>query len=95
MLKIVRTPAAVRDLAAITDHIAADSLTAALRFYDELDRLLTMIAQFPELGEAVDHLSPGLRRITVGNYLVFYRQVGEELELIRVLHGARDIDRLF
>jgi plasmid stabilization system protein ParE len=47
MLKIVRTPVAVRDLVAITDYIAADSLTAALGFYDEVDRLLTMIAQFP------------------------------------------------
>jgi toxin ParE1/3/4 len=95
MLKIVRTPAAVRDLAAITDYIAADNLTAALGFYDEVDRLLIMIAQYPEMGEAVDHLSPGLRRFTLGNYLLFYRRVGDEIELIRVLHGARDIDRLF
>jgi toxin ParE1/3/4 len=95
MLKIVRTPAAVRDLVAITDQIAADSLTAALGFYDEVDRLLTMVAQYPELGEVVDHFSPGLRRFMLGNYLLFYRQVGDEIELIRVLHGARDIDRLF
>jgi toxin ParE1/3/4 len=95
MLKIVRTPAAVRDLAAITDYIAADNLTAALGFYDEIDRLLTMIAQYPEMGEAVDHLSPGLRRFTLGNYLLFYRHVDEELELIRVLHGARKIEQLF
>ena len=95
MLKIVRTPAAVRDLAAITDTIAADNLTAALGFYDEIDRLLTMIVQYPDIGEAADHLSPGLRRFTLGNYLLFYRHVGDEIELIRVLHGARDIDRLF
>jgi toxin ParE1/3/4 len=95
MLKIVRTPAAVRDLAAITDYIAADNLTAALGFYDEIDRLLTMIAQYPEIGEAVDDLSPGLRRFTLGNYLVFYRRIGDAIELIRVLHGARDIDGLF
>jgi toxin ParE1/3/4 len=95
MLNIVRTPAAKRDLAAITDYIAAENLTAALGFYDEIDRLLNMIAQYPEMGEAVDHLSPGLRRFTLGNYLLFYRHVDEEIELIRVLHGARDIDRLF
>jgi toxin ParE1/3/4 len=95
MLKVVRTPAAVRDLAAITDYIAADNLTAALRFYDEIDRLLTMFARYPEMGEAVDHLSPGLRRFTLGNYLLFYRRVDDQIELIRVLHGARDIDQLF
>jgi toxin ParE1/3/4 len=91
MLKIVRTPAAVRDLAAIADFIAADNLTAALGFYDEIDRLLTMIAQYPEMGEAVDHLSPGVRRLTLGNYLLFYRHANDEIELIRVLHSARDI----
>ena len=95
MRKIVRTPAAVRDLAAITDYIAADNLTAALGFYDEIDRLLTMVAQYPEMGEAVDQLSPGLRRFTHGNYVLFYHDVDDEIELIRVLHGARDIDRLF
>jgi toxin ParE1/3/4 len=95
MLNIVRTPAAVSDLVAITDYIAAENLNAALGFYDEIDRLLTMIARYPEMGEAVDYLSPGLRRFTLGNYLLFYRHVGDEIELIRVLHGARDIDRLF
>jgi toxin ParE1/3/4 len=54
-----------------------------------------MIAQYPKIGEAVDHLSPGLRRFTLGNYLLFYRRIGDEIELIRVLHGARDIDQLF
>lgn len=94
MLKLVRTPAAARDLAPITDFIAADNLTAALRFYDEVGRLLARIAEYPEMGEAVDRLSPGLRRFTLGNYLLFYRRVDDVIELIRVLHGARDIDQL-
>lgn len=95
MRNIVRTPAAVRDLAAITDYIAADNLSAALAFYDEVDHLLTTIAQYPEMGEAVDDLSHGLRRATLGNYLLFYCTVADRIELIRVLHGARDIERLF
>jgi toxin ParE1/3/4 len=95
MLKIVRTPAAVRDLEAITDYIAVDNLTAALAFYDEIDRLLTLIAQYPDLGEAVDQLSPGLRRLTLGNYLLFYCRADDQIDLVRILHGARDIDRMF
>jgi toxin ParE1/3/4 len=95
MRKIIRAPAAVRDLSAITDYIAAENLTAALGFYDEIDSLLSMIAEYPEMGEAVEHLAPRLRRFMLGNYLLFYRHVDDEIELIRVLHGARDIDRLF
>lgn len=95
MPRIIRTPAAVRDLATITDYIAADNLAAALGFYDEIDRLLSMIARNPDIGEAVEHLAPGLRRFTFGNYLLFYCHNDDAIELIRVLHGARDIDRLF
>ncbi len=71
MPRIIGTPAVVRDLTAITDYIAADNLTAALGFYDEVDRILSMIAQYPDIGEAVEYLAPGLRRLTLGNYLLF------------------------
>ncbi len=95
MPKVTRTPAAVRDLALITDRIAADNLDAALRFYDQLDQLLSLIARYPRMGEAVDNLAPGVRRHTLGDYLLFYRLCGDGIELIRILHGARDIDHLF
>jgi toxin ParE1/3/4 len=95
MAKVVRTPASVRVLAAIADWIANNNLDAAVRFYEEVDRVLDLIARYPLMGEAVDHLGPGLRRHTVGEYLLFYRSIGDQLELLRVLHGARDIGNLF
>lgn len=94
MLRVTRTPAAQRDLAAITDWIAADNLDAALRFYDEVDRLLHLIARYPEMGETTEPLGKGVRRVTLGDYLLFYRQLGDAVDLIRVLHGARDIQSL-
>jgi toxin ParE1/3/4 len=33
-----------------------------------------------------------LRSFPVGNYVIFYREVSEGIEIIRVLHGARDIE---
>jgi plasmid stabilization system protein ParE len=62
MAQVIRAPAAVRDLEAITDWIAADNLDAALGFYDEVDRLLALITRYPMLGESVEHLGPGMRR---------------------------------
>ena len=53
-----------------------------------------LITRYPKIGEAVEHLGPGVRRQTLGDYLLFYRVAGRQIELIRVLHGARDIDRL-
>ena len=35
---------------------------------------------------------PGVRSFPVGNYLIFYRETGQGIEIIRVLHGARNLD---
>lgn len=39
----------------------------------------------------MDILHPGLRFLPEGNYLIFYRLREEHLEVVRILHGARDI----
>ena len=95
MAKITYTPSAIRDLNAITDWIAEHNLEAGLKFYDEVDRILSLLACYPLMGEVVDHLQPGLRRHTLGDYLLFYRPLGDSIDLIRVLHGSREIDQLF
>ena len=95
MTHIIHTPSAVRDLSLITDWIAEHNLGAALKFYDEVDRILALLSRYPLMGQVVDYLQPGLRRHTLGDYLLFYRLRGDAIELIRVLHGSRDIERLF
>jgi toxin ParE1/3/4 len=94
MLRVTRTPAAQRDLVAITDWIAANNLDAALRLYEEVDRLLSLIARYPEMGETTESLGEGVRRVTLGDFVLFYRLSGDAIDLIRVLHGARDIHSL-
>ncbi len=42
----------------------------------------------PELGE-------GIRSFPSGNYVIFYRTVEGGIEIMRVLHGARDIEKIF
>lgn len=40
----------------------------------------------------------GMRRSRVenfGDYLIFYRPVDRGIEVVRVIHGARDIEALF
>jgi toxin ParE1/3/4 len=79
----------------ICDTIAADNPSAALRWLDEIDKTLLLIAQHPLIGEAVDHLASGTRRYSVGNYLLFFKPIDNGIELRRVLHGARRIEDLF
>ncbi|TAE60722.1 MAG: type II toxin-antitoxin system RelE/ParE family toxin [Nostocales cyanobacterium] len=47
------------------------------------------------MGKLCDELAPSLRSFPVGKYLLFYRSVVDGIELVRVIHGARDIQNLF
>ncbi len=49
---------------------------------------------FPSAYPARDHLSPGLRVTFTGNYAVYYQHDDRRLTVVRVLHGALDIDAL-
>jgi toxin ParE1/3/4 len=69
--------------------------SAAERWIDELEETLSKLASFPLIGEQVGHLAPGIRRICLGKYLVFYAPIEGGIELRRVLHGARRIEDLF
>ena len=53
-----------------------------------------MIARSGQSGQACDELAPGLRCFSVGNYVIFFRRT-DSVQIIRVIHGARDIESLF
>lgn len=95
MARAVRTASANADVLAIAEFIAADKPSAAMRWLDDLDETITRLARHPFLGEAVEHLAPGMRRHSLGNYLLFYVPIDDGIELRRVLHGARRIEELF
>ncbi len=51
-------------------------------------------AQFPETGQSREDLVAGLRSFPVSPYVVFFRRAEETIEVLRVLHGRRDIRRI-
>lgn len=95
MPRLIYSPAARRDIQDIAEWIGGDSLEAALRVLDEIDSVLALILNFSEIGQSVEHIQPGLRRITQGKYVIYYSRSDKEIKLKRVLHGSRDMDRLF
>jgi toxin ParE1/3/4 len=90
-------PAADVDVDDAALFIAEDNLSAALRFYDAVDKTYRQIRDHPRRSPHYNLDHPrlaDLRKCAVSgfrNYLVFYRIDAEEVEIIRVLHGARDI----
>lgn len=91
MLAIVRTARADEDLIAIWLHIARDNPTAADRVLDAIERRWRQLAQHPYSGIARDDIGPGIRHLVAGHYLTLYRVSDKAIEIIRILHGRREI----
>jgi toxin ParE1/3/4 len=47
------------------------------------------------LGRKRADLLPDLRSFPIGNYVVFYQQIEGGIDVIRLLHGLRDIEEMF
>ena len=95
MLAIVLTPSANRDLAEIWMFIAADNPAQADDFIDLIDAKFQNLSRQPGLGRRREELVGGLRSFPVGRYVIFYLQVQDCLQIVRILHGARDLDAVF
>lgn len=52
------------------------------------------LAEQPLMTRKRDDLAPNLRGFPLGAYVILYRPIANGIEVVRVLHGARDIKRL-
>lgn len=93
--EVRKSPQAFRDLDDIAAYIGLDNPQAALRFLDSLENRFHLLAASPGIGRERPDLGAGLRGLPVDNYVIFYRQASTGIEIVRVLHGARDIEALF
>ena len=86
------------DIAGIARYIGIEkqSPIAACRFIDEIYEKFNQYAHQPEMGEPRDDLEEGLRSFTFKkHYVVVYRPLGDGIDVLRVIHGARDYPTLF
>jgi toxin ParE1/3/4 len=95
MGRIVRSPESDADVDEITLYIARHNLDAALRLVDQLNEKLKLLAWMPKLGPARPELGADIRTLPLGNYLIVYRPIRGGIELVRFLHGSRNLRRLF
>ncbi len=65
------------------------------RLVDTITDRFLLLARYPRIGRGRDDdLRAGLRSFSVGSYVMIYRIDGEDVLILRVLHGSRDIQRL-
>jgi len=94
-MRVVITAAAKADLLAIRRTIAADNPTRAVTFTEELLDRCQALADTPRAYPLVPRYERfGIRRCVHGDDLIFYRLQPEQIEVIHILQGARDIEAL-
>ena len=94
MPRPIVSPLAENDLVEIGLFIARDKPLAAEAFIAKIEEQFQLLADHPGLGETQTALGKGVRRLTLGNYLIFFRHREETVEILRVLQGSRDIRSL-
>ena len=95
MTSYTLSPEALDDLTEIAAYIAEGNPNAALAQILRFESLFDLLVQQPKAGRMHNELSPSLRGLVEGRYIIFYRETTGGVEIARVLHGSRDIPRQF
>jgi len=82
---------AKRDLDAIWNYVAHEDSAAADRLIELIYATSRRLADFPESGPARPDIAPSVRSLMAGRYLLLYRVGGDAVDIVRIIHGARDI----
>ncbi len=95
MAKLVIAPLAEKDLNDILDFIARDKPQAAVRWVDKIRAMCEFLANNSKTGQRrPEFKTGGFRSSLVGNYVIFYREIPDGIEIARVVRGERDIRNL-
>ena len=93
----IRSPQADSDLDSIWYYVASESgsVEIADRLIDSITERFLLPANYPNIGRRRDDdLRPGLRSFPVGEYVISRLQ-DEDVLILRVLRGSRNIQALF
>ena len=95
--RLYRHPNALADVEEAAVYIGLESSESAMRFIDAVEKTMRLLSGNPGLGIArtlTRRKLLGLRSFPVKGfekYLVFYLPHEHGIEVLRVLHGARDL----
>ncbi|GEP45821.1 type II toxin-antitoxin system RelE/ParE family toxin [Brevifollis gellanilyticus] len=94
MARVVYSNAAKTDLVEIWDYISADSQRQADRLLEKFRAKLEHLAKWNTLGRPRPEFGKDCRSYPFGKYCFFFRPVDDGIEVIRVIHSARDLDQI-
>lgn len=65
------------------------------RYEASLDRAIASLADFPESGAHCPRFFPGCRARRAGSHVLYYRNLDDVIEVVRILHERADPTRHF
>ena len=90
------TKPAIRDIEEITDRIAQQSgLGQSENFLSKLESKFSKIVTFPLIGRRRDEILANIRTTSLDKYLILYMPISDEIEILRIVSGYRDLSNLF
>jgi len=94
-MKVILTQSALADLRDIGHWIALDDPDRSVMFIGELRSKCLGLADRPLLYPLAPEIGQGVRKRRHHRYLILYRTAGDRIEILHVVHGARDYRALF
>jgi len=88
---VSKRPKALSDLQQIWAYIAEDNPVNATKFLEQVDEKLKKLAESPFIGRQRNELFEGLRSFSIGRYIAYYIPLTQGIDLVRILHGSRDL----
>jgi len=93
-VKVSFKPVVASDLLEIASFIADDNPERARTFVAELLDKCSIIARRPKAGRLRPEIGEGVRSRAYRGYVILYRIEPERVRVLRIVHGARDIEHL-
>ncbi len=99
---LIWTPQAREDLVEIYTYIGCDNPAAAERVFNALETKVELLGEFPRLGVRRPEIRPSTRMLVEGAYLILYETHPDsdkgnidEVEIVRIVDGRRNLKNLF
>jgi toxin ParE1/3/4 len=88
-------PSVRQQIREIVTRIKSDDMLAARKWFEQLNEKCRTLAETPRAGRIREDLLPNLYMFPYGNYLIFYDIIPSGIQIVHVVHAARDIRNTF
>jgi len=98
--RVLRSRLAIQDLYEIWSYVEKNNARAAEKLINEFTLKFSMLARHTGVGTPRPHVDPRARvfpvgrYMPVGRYVIVFRRLEDGIEVMRVVHGARDLKNL-